>query len=144
MYDGYHFCKSSPDIFNPFSLLKAFNNQDFGSYWYGSGTPAIRVRALKQQTMNVSKFVDNPKVYEENFDNFQPTPEGFMSLIYQSGYLTIKDYDKTSKLYTLGIPNGEVKEAFYKSLLPQFSAIKNADLGMTVERQADYQDGTCV
>lgn len=133
MYDGYHFSKISPDIFNPYSLLNAFSDQDFGSYWYRSGTPTILVRALKQQTTDVSKFVDNPQVYEESFNNFRTTPDGFISLIYQSGYLTIKDYDKTSKVYTLGVPNGEVKEAFYKSLLPQFSAIADVDLGMTVD-----------
>ena len=133
MYDGYHFSKISPDIFNPFSLLKAFNNQDFGSYWYGSGTPTILVKFLEHQTMDVSKFVDETVVRESSFSNFQTTAEGFISLVYQSGYLTIKDYDKNTKLYTLGIPNQEVKDGFYESLLPSVSPIKNDNLGMTLE-----------
>ena len=133
MYDGYHFCKTSPDIFNPYSLLKAFNNQDFGSYWFGSGTPTILVKFLEHQTLNVSKFVDETIVRESSFSNFQTTAEGFISLVYQSGYLTIKDYDKNTNLYTLGIPNKEVRDGFYESLLPSVSLIKNSDLGMTLD-----------
>ena len=132
MYDGYHFCKTSPDIFNPYSLLNSFASHDFGSYWFSSGTPTILVRALKQQTIDVSKFVDETIVRESAFNNFQTTPEGFISLVYQSGYLTIKDYDKNTNLYTLGIPNKEVRDGFYESLLPSVSPIKNDDLGMTL------------
>lgn len=133
MYDGYHFCKVSPDIFNPYSILNAFSSQEFGSYWYGSGTPSSLVRVLERQTTDVAKFVDEIQVYEESFNNFQTNNKGFLSLIYQSGYLTIKGYDKESKLYKLGIPNVEVQDGFYKSLLPRVSPITNDDLGITID-----------
>lgn len=137
MYDGYHFSKNSPDIYNPFSLLNAFAAQEFGSYWFGSATPSSLLKVLEHQDYYVDTLVENPAVLESAFDKFEPNETGFLPLMYQSGYLTIKDYEKESKLYTLGLPNGEVKNGFYESLLPKFSDITKSDIGITAKHYRD-------
>ena len=118
-YDGYHFSAQSSDIFNPFSLLNCFANQDFGSYWFASGTPTYLINMMR-------KFHVLPatlgKMYAKSsaFDAPTENMTAITPLLYQSGYLTIKDYDKTSKLYTLDLPNKEIKLGLFESLLPNY------------------------
>ena len=118
-YDGYHFSAQSSDIFNPFSLLNCFANQDFGSYWFASGTPTYLINMMR-------KFHVLPatlgKMYAKSsaFDAPTENMTAITPLLYQSGYLTIKDYDKTSKLYTLDLPNKEIKVGLFESLLPNY------------------------
>lgn len=118
-YDGYHFSAQSSDIFNPFSLLNCFANQDFGSYWFASGTPTYLINIMR-------KFHVLPatlgKMYAKSsaFDAPTENMTAITPLLYQSGYLTIKDYDKTSKLYTLDLPNKEIKVGLFESLLPNY------------------------
>lgn len=118
-YDGYHFSAQSSDIFNPFSLLNCFANQNFGSYWFASGTPTYLINMMR-------KFHVLPatlgKMYAKSsaFDAPTENMTAITPLLYQSGYLTIKDYDKTSKLYTLDLPNKEIKVGLFESLLPNY------------------------
>ena len=118
-YDGYHFSAQSSDIFNPFSLLNCFANQDFGSYWFASGTPTYLINMMR-------KFHVLPatlgRMYAKSsaFDAPTENMTAITPLLYQSGYLTIKDYDKTSKLYTLDLPNKEIKVGLFESLLPNY------------------------
>ena len=107
-YDGYHFGKSSPDIYNPFSLMYAFMNRDVGNYWFGSGTPTFLFETMKRFDTNILEL-EQLQVSSTQFD--VPT-EGMTSalpLLYQAGYLTIKGYDFDGDLYTLDFPNAEVK-----------------------------------
>ena len=83
---------------------------------------------------DISKFIDEVSVVRESFNNFEASEKGFLSMIYQSGYLTIKSYDKDLECYTLKVPNDEVKKGFYKSLLPRFSCVELADLGLQAEK----------
>ena len=121
MYDGYHFRQNSPGVYNPFSLLNSFSNRDFEAYWFATGTPTFLIRKLQDTDFDVKKFTDG-SIYADaatlsdyRGDNPDPVP-----LFYQSGYLTIKDYDRDFDSYQLGYPNNEVKYGFIKSLAPAY------------------------
>jgi hypothetical protein len=121
-YDGYHFSEDSEGIFNPFSLLNAFDDNKIDSYWFRSGTPRALIEMLKVY-QNQGKFT--PEMLEniesiERSDFLSPLEmqTGPLPLLYQAGYLTIADYDPASDLYTLTIPNSEVRVGLMKNLLP--------------------------
>ncbi len=118
-YDGYHFSAVSPDVFNPFSLLNCFAKKDFGAYWFTSGTPTYLIHMLRK--FNV-RPADIGRMYAKAsaFDAPTENMTAITPLIYQSGYLTIKGYDKPSKLYTLDLPNKEIKVGLFESLLPNY------------------------
>ncbi|MBR6199898.1 MAG: AAA family ATPase [Spirochaetales bacterium] len=132
-YDGYHFSKSMTDVYNPFSLINAFAENSFVYKWFGSGTPSSLMKILEHQNADISGFVEDVVAYESDFDDFDPTDDNFLPIIYQSGYLTLKSYDENSELYTLDIPNGEVRTGFYRHLIRRFSSVKEQKLGVTVE-----------
>ncbi len=118
-YDGYHFSAKSPDVFNPFSLLNCFSQKEFGAYWFASGTPTYLINMLRK--FNVLP-VDVGKMYAKAsaFDAPTENMTAITPLLYQSGYITIKDYDKLSRLYTLDLPNKEIKVGLFESLLPNY------------------------
>ena len=92
-YDGYHFTYPSPDIYNPFSLLNAFADGKFNSYWFGSGTPTYLIQMLKKFNVEPSE-IGNNHAEVSAFDAPTETMTDIIPLLYQSGYITIKDYDK--------------------------------------------------
>ncbi len=118
-YDGYHFSAFSPDIYNPFSLLNCFENGDFGAYWFASGTPTYLLHMLRK--FNVQP-ADLGRTYAmaSAFDAPTENMTAITPLLYQSGYITIKGYDKMSRLYTLDLPNKEIKAGLFESLLPNY------------------------
>jgi hypothetical protein len=123
-YDGYHFSKNSEGLYNPFSVLNAFSKNEIGSYWFSSGTPRALIEMLKVY-QNQGKFT--PEMLENiepiEVSDFQSPLEmqtGPLPLLYQAGYLTIADYDSVSDLYTLTIPNSEVRVGLMKNLLPLY------------------------
>ena len=108
-YDGYHFSEKMVDVFNPFSLLNAFYNMKLGGYWFKSGTPTYLVRLLNHFDENLDELVG--KYYGvPQFDDYKADIEKPLPMIYQSGYLTIKDYDQDTESFLLDIPNNEVRE----------------------------------
>ena len=108
-YDGYHFSEKMVDVFNPFSLLNAFYNMKLGGYWFKSGTPTHLVRLLSHFDENLDELVG--KYYGvPQFDDYKADIEKPLPMIYQSGYLTIKDYDQDTESFLLDIPNNEVRE----------------------------------
>ena len=121
LYDGYHFAKDSPDIYNPFSLLNAFSDNNFGKYWFGTGTPTFLVKRLKEMNFNPRTFSDG-SLYssEDEISDYRPDNPDIVPLLYQSGYLTIKAYDSEFDSLTLGYPNDEVKYGFTASLTPVY------------------------
>ena len=125
-YDGYHFTYPSPDIYNPFSLLNAFADGKFGSYWFGSGTPTYLIRMLEKFGVEPSE-IGNNHAEVSAFDAPTETMTDIIPLLYQSGYITIKDYDESIDLYTLDIPNKEVRLGLMKSLLPNYVASKTRE-----------------
>ena len=125
-YDGYHFGKSSSDIYNPFSLMYAFMNRDVDNYWFGSGTPTFLFETMKRFDTNLLEL-EQLQVSSTQFD--VPT-EGMTSalpLLYQAGYLTIKGYDFDGDLYTLDFPNAEVKVGFMENFLARMMNLGNSN-----------------
>ncbi len=118
-YDGYHFSPYSPDIFNPFSLLSCFSQGRFGAYWFSTGTPTYllnMMRKFKVLPANLGKMYAKASAFDAPTENMKAiTP-----LLYQSGYITIKGYDELSDLYTLDLPNKEIKVGLFESLLPNY------------------------
>lgn len=145
-YDGYHFSAKSPDVYNPFSLLNCFSTREFGAYWFSSGTPTYLIkmmRRFKVMPTNISKMYAKSSAFDAPTENMTAiTP-----LLYQSGYLTIKGYDKFSKLYTLDLPNKEIKVGLFDSLLPNYLEgmfAQNGDVAiaqMSVLIRQDNMDG---
>ena len=115
MYDGYHFHYRSPGIYNPFSILNTFNANEFRMYWFETGTPTFLVRYLKQGNYNLDNIAKNDVSVETltGANYVSPAP---ITLMYQAGYLTIKDYDQRFNTYNLDYPNEEVKSGFLNSL----------------------------
>ena len=128
-YDGYHFTWPSPDIYNPFSLLNAFQDHKYTNYWFSSGTPTYLVEMMRKFHVLPSD-ISHMEAMASEFD--APT-EGMLSIIpllYQSGYVTIKSCNQMGGLYTLDIPNTEVRIGLMNSLLPLYATTKTGR-GMT-------------
>ena len=118
-YDGYHFCWPSPDVFNPYSLLNCFADGEMGDYWFGSGTPTYLIHKMREFKVLPSQL-GKVRAKAASFDAATETMTTLIPLLYQSGYLTIKDYDKKLKVYTLDIPNKEIEVGLFDSLLPGY------------------------
>ena len=129
-YDGYHFTWPSPDIYNPFSLLSAFANDELNSYWFGSGTPTYLIEMLRKFHTLPSQLGGSMQALATSFDAPTERMTTITPLLYQSGYITIKNYDKYTGLYTLDIPNGEIRVGLMQSLLPNYLAY-DTDMGLT-------------
>lgn len=119
-YDGYHFSANGVGVYNPYSLLTALKKRRFGSFWYETGTPTFLAHRLKEIEFDVRKFNDlslqstETLLSDYRVENPDPVP-----LLYQTGYLTIVDYSEDD-IYTLGLPNEEVRYAFFQSLMPEY------------------------
>ena len=110
-YDGYHFSKRLTDVYNPFSLLNAFDKQDIGNYWFSTGTPTYLLRLLSHSDENLDELTGKHYGMDE-FMDYKATVEQPLPMIYQSGYLTIKDYSWEDDMFLLDYPNNEVKKGF--------------------------------
>ena len=131
-YDGYHFCPDSPGMYNPFSILNTFAKKTYGSYWFETGTPTYLVELLKKSNYDLeemSHVETDADILDSIFTDDNPIP-----VIYQSGYLTIKGYDKRFGIYTLGFPNREVEEGFMNFLLPFYSAVSKTRSPFEIKR----------
>lgn len=127
-YDGYHFSKDTEtDVYNPFSLMNAFFNNSFGSYWFSTGTPTFLTKMMLDVQFDYESLengidVDSRSLEEYRLNSSEPVP-----MLYQTGYLTIKNYEKEFGSYTIVIPNAEVKFGLYKRLLPLYAGFPNDD-----------------
>jgi hypothetical protein len=130
-YDGYHFCEDSEGLFNPFSLLNAFDSNKLENYWFRSGTPRSLIDMLKKyKQIGKFKLEDLEQTQYISAGKFESPIEaqtGPISLLYQAGYLTIKGYDRDSSLYVLGIPNTEVRVGLLQNLLPLYADVDSND-----------------
>ena len=118
-YDGYHFTQNSIGIYNPFSLLNAFDRKEFGSYWFETGTPTYLIELLKRYHYDLEHMA-HAETYADVLNSIYGDEEP-LPVIFQSGYLTIKGYDERFGLYRLGFPNREVEEGFVKFLVPYYT-----------------------
>jgi hypothetical protein len=121
-YDGYHFMENSIAVYNPFSVLNTLQNKRFKSYWFETGTPSYLVYLLQKHNYNLENM-SSIEVDEDTLNSVDSTSTNPIPVIYQSGYLTVKDYDKEFGLYQLGFPNKEVEDGFMKFLLPNYTSI---------------------
>ena len=124
-YNGYHFAKVSEGMYNPFSLLNTFVKKDFGDYWFATGTPTFLVKMLKDLDFDIKSLDDDVRIAARSIADYHAEYEDPVPLLYQSGYLTIKDYDAMFDEYILGFPNEEVKYGFLNELLPVYMPGKN-------------------
>ena len=116
-YDGYHFSDNAEDIYNPFSLINALNDRRINNYWFATGTPTFLVKLLKKFGMDLT-MIDNAEATSSEFDAPTEGMTSILPILYQSGYITIKDYDSISDLYILGLPNKEVAYGLMHALIP--------------------------
>ena len=125
-YDGYHFCEDSIGMYNPFSLLNTFKKNKLGSYWFETGTPTYLVELLQLHNYSLEKMsqIETDEDVLNCVDSSSTDP---IPVIYQSGYLTIKDYDPVFGLYKLGFPNKEVEDGFLKFLMPYYTSKNKVD-----------------
>ena len=125
-YDGYHFSPALTDIYNPFSILNAFSDLMLKDYWFNSATPSALIETLRHYPFSIDNLegvVIPQDGFDQPFDNFSTA----IPILYKSGYLTIKDYDRDMREYTIGIPNGEVRSGLYDTLLDNYV---NADTSL--------------
>jgi hypothetical protein len=119
-YDGYHFCENTENIYNPFSLLNAFSAGKLKDYWFETGTPTFLIKMLKNIDFNLRSLENDVQIPADLMTDYKIGDENPIPILYQSGYLTIKKYDKEFNGYTLGFPNDEVKYGFIKRLIPAY------------------------
>ena len=118
-YDGYHFSKRSPDVYNPFSLIRSLEEGELENYWFSTGTPTVLTRLIKKYDMDPETLDRGFPATTDMFDTPAETDTDPVPMLYQSGYVTIKGYDAPD--YTLGFPNEEVRTGFLKSLMPYYA-----------------------
>lgn len=131
MYDGYHFCEESAGVYNPFSLLNTLDGQKFRKYWYSTGTPTFLVKYLASGNYNLDE-VSTYSASEQELMGVNALKPDAITLLYQTGYLTIKGYNPATEKYTLGYPNKEVEDGFLEALSKVFApeSDKNSDLSV--------------
>ena len=138
-YDGYHFSEESKDIYNPFSLLSAFRNKKVSNYWFETGAPAFLIQMMRKFKYDITTMDD---IESTDYAINRPTEAmtTMVPLLYQSGYLTIKNYDSESEIYTLSIPNREVRIGYADGLLPVKVGVKfDAEKRVPVEWVVDTE-----
>ena len=119
-YDGYHFDEFSTGIYNPFSLLNTLANKLFRDYWFETGTPSFLVYQLKK-TGYILDNMTTEELATDTLNSIDIMDENPLPLLYQSGYLTIKSYDREFDSYILSFPNREVEQGFIRYLLPFYT-----------------------
>ena len=126
-YDGYHFTKNSEELYNPFSLLKAFHQRELSNYWFESGTPTFLIRQLQHFRTDITSM-ESIEAFATDFDRPMEAMTNALPLLYQSGYLTIKGYDNLSQAYTLAFPNQEVRTGYIEGLLPIYTGLESGNV----------------
>ena len=118
-YDGYHFAANSPGVYNPYSIINALSDGTINNYWFSTGTPSFLVEMLRKFHTDISR-IDGSEAEAPEFDAPTEDMKSILPLFYQSGYITIKDYDSKFDVYTLGFPNKEVRDGMMRTLYPYY------------------------
>ncbi len=135
-YDGYHFTNKKLGVYNPFSLLNAFKKSSFGSYWFATGTPTYLVQLLKTASYNLNELYGEVYADEIDLNSFDGN-NNLVGAFYQSGYLTIKNFD--GEYYRLDFPNKEVEEGFTKFIVPYY--VGKSDAGEWRQLKLEVEAG---
>ena len=128
-YDGYYFSDDLVGIYNPFSLLNAFYEKRLRNYWFASGTPTFMVKLLEQKCFALPDLEGGIRASARSIDDYRVNYEDITPLLFQSGYLTIKNYDTQYDMYVLGFPNDEVRYAFLYNLTAIYTDGKTSSKG---------------
>lgn len=134
LYDGYHFCPYSEGVFNPFSVLNACKSKILDNFWFQTGTPTYLVNLLKESDYDLRLLIGGIEVTASAFLEYRAEVNNPLPMIYQSGYLTIKGYDKDVLLYTLGFPNDEVRYGFLNFLVPYYTTVSDDETGFHIAK----------
>lgn len=121
-YDGYHFTDCCPDIYNPYSILRTLQQEKIDDFWFQTGTPSYLLKILKRDSFFLPDM-DCIQAFSDELSATESFANNPITLLFETGYLTIKGYDPDSTLYTLGIPNKEVAKGLAGSLLPIYSDV---------------------
>ena len=140
IYDGYHFRHNMEGVYNPFSVLNALDSGEFGSYWFATGTPTFLVELLKRTDYDLREL-EGVELEAGSFADYRADADYPIPVIYQSGYLTIKGYDKEFQTYALGFPNDEVKYGFLKFLVPHYTDLSPKDMFNIVQFVKELEAG---
>lgn len=132
-YDGYQFSRRKSDIYNPFSLLCAMRRREISNYWIQSGRTEFVSKRIAASNVNVEALL-NTQCSQETLLGIEPFSPNPTALLYQTGYLTIKKFNKESGLYTLGLPNLEVKRGLIDNLLPLYTSIEEHQTAVEISR----------
>ena len=119
-YDGYHFSGRGKDMYNPYSLFNTFDSNEFDDYWFSTGTPTFLIELLQKKHLDMLDL-DEITATAGRFDTPTEKLTDPVPVLYQSGYLTIKGYNRRSKVFKLGFPNTEVKKGFSDSLFRYYA-----------------------
>ena len=133
-YDGYLFHPAGEGMYNPFSLLSAFVKKEIKSYWFSTGTPTFLVNYLKEAHYYIPDLDGNVELDEEGLQTYRAVAQDALPILFQAGYLTIKEYISDLRLYRLGFPNDEVRYGFLHNLLPAYSDVPFGQTGVWIGR----------
>ncbi|WP_087880599.1 ATP-binding protein [Parabacteroides timonensis] len=133
-YDGYHFHPAVEGVFNPFSVLNVLEKQDFSNYWFQTGTPTFLIKLLKKSNYDLRRIIEGVELRASAFSEYRVDANNPIPVIYQSGYLTIKDYDKEFQNYTLRFPNEEVEYGFLNFIVPFYTPVSDDESGFYIEQ----------
>ena len=133
-YDGYLFHPVGKGMYNPYSVLSALVKKEIRSYWFSTGTPTFLVNYLKEAHYYIPNLDGNVELNEEELETYRAVAEDALPILFQAGYLTIKEYISDVRLYRLGFPNDEVRYGFLRNVLPAYSAVPFTQGGAWVAR----------
>ncbi|MDR0938151.1 MAG: ATP-binding protein [Mediterranea sp.] len=136
-YDGYHFAPDTKGMFNPFSVLNALAYQSLRDYWFQTGTPTFLAELLEESDYDLRLIADGVRMAESDFAEYRAEKDNPIPLIYQSGYLTIRDYQPRRRMYTLGFPNDEVRYGFMKFLSPYYTTVPGGRTAFHIDHFLD-------
>ena len=133
-YDGYLFHPDGEGMYNPYSVLNVFVKKEIKSYWFSTGTPTFLVNFLKEAYYFIPDLDGSVELDEEGLQTYRAVAQDALPILFQAGYLTIKEYISDLRLYRLGFPNDEVRYGFLHNLLPAYSDVQFGQTGVSVAR----------
>jgi hypothetical protein len=136
-YDGYHFAPSTEGMFNPFSVINALTSLNLRDYWFQTGTPTFLAELLEESDYDLRLIVDGVRMAESDFAEYRAEKDNPIPLIYQSGYLTIRNYQPRRRMYTLGFPNDEVRYGFMRFLSPYYTTVPSGRTAFHIDHFLD-------
>ena len=131
-YDGYKFSVLGESVYNPFSILNTFNSGELKNYWFATGTPTFLVNYLKDAYYNIPDLDGKVELNETGIELYRADAKNPLPILFQSGYLTIKEYIEEVNMYRLGFPNDEVRYGFLENLFPSYSSLRPDETGVAI------------